>query len=173
MKAFLLTPAHDLIGEVVSHLSGVNKDYSSNLVVFPGKRPSHFLRKALAEKEGSSLLPPRIFSMDEFVDYIDGEILGHRRRKLEPIDAVAILYKIHRTSPDPLGRKSFLAPDTFFPIGLKIYSDLEDLCIEGVSPCKVREILPVLRWAIPPHRSTPLFMWYSPMPLRIRLKDMV
>ena len=140
MKAFLISPNHPLIEEIVSHLSGADKDYSSSLVVFPGKRPSHFLRKALAEKEGSSFLPPRIFSMDEFVDTIDGESLGHRKRKLEPIDAVAILYEIHRTSPDPLGKKSFLDPDTFFPIGLKIYSDLEDLCIEGVSPRRVREI---------------------------------
>jgi CRISPR/Cas system-associated exonuclease Cas4 (RecB family) len=140
MKAFLISPSHPLIEEIVSHLSGADKDYSSSLVVFPGKRPSHFLRKALAEKEGSSFLPPRIFSMDEFVDTIDGESLGHRKRKLEPIDAVAILYEIHRTSPDPLGKKSFLDPDTFFPIGLKIYSDLEDLCIEGVSPRRVREI---------------------------------
>jgi CRISPR/Cas system-associated exonuclease Cas4 (RecB family) len=140
MKAFLISPSHPLIEEIVSHLSGVDKDYSSSLVVFPGKRPSHFLRKTLAEKEGSSFLPPRIFSMDEFVDHIDGEMLGHRTRKLEPIDAVAILYEIHRTSPDPLGKKSFLDPDTFFPIGLKIYSDLEDLCIEGVSSRRVREI---------------------------------
>ena len=140
MKAFLISPTHNLIEEIVSHLSGSGRDYSSNLIVFPGKRPSHFLRKALAEKEGSSLLPPRILSMDEFVDTIDGEILGHRKRKLEPIDAVAILYEIHQTSPVPLGKKSFLDPDTFFPIGLKIYSDLEDLCIEGVSPRRVKEI---------------------------------
>jgi ATP-dependent helicase/nuclease subunit B len=140
MKAFLISPTHPLIEEIVSHLSGAGRDYSSSLVVFPGKRPSHFLRKALAEKEEASLLPPRILSMDEFVDTIDGEILGHRKRKLEPIDAVAILYEIHQTSPDPLGKKSFLAPDTFFPIGLKIYGDLEDLCIEGVSPRRVREI---------------------------------
>ena len=140
MKAFLISPAHNLIEEIVGHLSGADRDYSSNLVVFPGKRPSHFLRKALAGKEGSSFLPPRIFSMDEFVEYMDGELLGHRKRKLEPIDAVAILYEIHRTSADPLGKKSFLDPDTFFPIGLKIYADLEDLCIESVTPRRVREI---------------------------------
>jgi ATP-dependent helicase/nuclease subunit B len=140
MKAFLISPTHNLIEEIVSQLSAAGRDYSSSLVVFPGKRPSHFLRRGLAEKEGASFLPPRIFSMDEFVDTICGEILGHRKRKLEPIDAVAILYEIHRSSPHPLGKKSFLDPDTFFPIGLKIYSDLEDLCIEGVLPRKVREI---------------------------------
>ena len=140
MKAFLISPTYPLIEEIVSHLTAAGRDYSSSLVVFPGKRPSHFLRKALAEKEETSFLPPRIFSMDEFVDTVCGEILGHRKRKLEPIDAVAILYEIHQSSPHPFGKKSFLDPDTFFPIGLKIYSDLEDLCIEGVPPRKVREI---------------------------------
>lgn len=124
---------------IVRHLSGIEKDYSSNLVVFPGKRPSHFLRKALAEKEKSSFIPPCIFSMDEFINYVYGEVLGFRRRGLESIDAVAILYDIHKNSPEPLGGKSFLDPDTFFPIGVKIYSDLEELYIEGVPPRTVKE----------------------------------
>jgi ATP-dependent helicase/nuclease subunit B len=149
LKVFLISPIKNLIEEIVQNLSGVEKDYSSNLVVFPGKRPSHFLRKALAEKERSSFQPPRIFSMDEFIDYIYVEVLGHRRRKLEPIDAVAILYDIHKTSPHLLGSKSFLDPDTFFPIGLKLYSDLEELYIEGVAPRRVKEIDPMAGEKIP------------------------
>jgi ATP-dependent helicase/nuclease subunit B len=139
MKAFLISPRRNLIEETVRHLSGIEKDYSSNLVVFPGRRPSHFLRKALAEKERSSFIPPSIFSMDEFIDFIYGEILGHRERKIESIDAVAILYDIHKHSPNPVGNKSFLTPDTFFPIGMKIYSDLEELYIESISPATVKE----------------------------------
>jgi CRISPR/Cas system-associated exonuclease Cas4 (RecB family) len=134
---------------MVRHLSGVEKDYSSNLVVFPGKRPAHFLRKALAEKERSSFIPPSIFSMDEFIDFIYGEILGHRERKIESIDAVAILYDIHKHSPNPVGSKSFLTPDTFFPIGLKIYSDLEELYIEGVAPATVKEMDHIVGEKIP------------------------
>ena len=140
MKAFLISPTNNPIEVIVRHLSGIEKDYSSNLVVFPGKRPSHFLRKALAERERTSFIPPRIFSMDEFINYVYGEVLGFRRRDLEAIDAAAILYDIHKNSPDPLGSKSFLEPDTFFPIGLRIYSDLEELYIEGVPPRTVREI---------------------------------
>lgn len=140
MKAFLIPPARSLIEEIVGRLIGTEKDYSSNLVVFPGKRPSHFLRKALAEKERSSFVPPRIFSMDEFIDFIYGEILGYHRRKLESIDAVAMLYDIHKNSPNPLGSESFLSPDIFFPIGLKIYGDLEELYIEGVAPAAVKKI---------------------------------
>jgi len=140
LKAFLLSPAQNLIEEIAGHLIGIEKDYSSNLVVFPGKRPSHFLRKALAEKERSSFVPPRIFSMDDFIDFIYEEKLGNSSRKLESIDAVAILYDIHKNSPNPLGSKSFLTPDTFFPIGLKIYSDIEELYIEGIGLATVKEI---------------------------------
>ena len=140
MKALLISPKRDLIEEVARHLTGFEKDYSSNLVVFPGKRPSHFLRKILSEKEKSSFLPPRIFSMDEFIDFVYEEILGHWSRRLEPIDAVAILYDIHRAAKNPLGNRSFLTPDTFFPLGLKIYSDLEELHVEGTAPARVKEI---------------------------------
>jgi ATP-dependent helicase/nuclease subunit B len=140
LKAFLISPTKNLIEEVASHLTGVERDYSSNLVVCPGRRPSHFLRKTLAEKEKSSFIPPCIFSMDEFVDYLFEEVLGQSRRKLETVDAASILYDIHKASTSPLGNESFLTADTFFPLGLKIYSDLEELYIEGVMPIRVKEI---------------------------------
>ncbi len=140
MKVLLISPKNDLIEVILRHLSPSGKDYSSNLVIFPGKRPSHFLRKAISKKEGSSILPPRVFSMDEFIDEIYIEYLGERKRKLESIDAVAILYEIHKRSSDPIGERSFLDPDTFFPIGLKLFNDLEELYIEDVLPRMVREI---------------------------------
>ncbi len=128
---------------------GIGKDYSSNLIVFPGKRPSHFLRKVLAEKERSSFIPPLIFSMDEFIDHVHDESMGLSRRKIETIDAISILYSIHSASPDHLGRENFLTPDHFFPIGLKIYNDLEELHIEDISPKKVKEIDSLVEEKIP------------------------
>jgi len=140
MNVLLISSSENLVEKVADHLIGMAKDYSSNLVIFPGKRPSHFLRKVLAVKEQSSLIPPLILSMDEFIDHVHDESLGLEGRKLEAIDAISILYAIHATSPEHLGRKSFLAPDIFFPVGIKLYNDLEELSIEGVSPQKVREI---------------------------------
>jgi CRISPR/Cas system-associated exonuclease Cas4 (RecB family) len=69
-----------------------------------------------------------------------GESVGIPGRKIEPIDAISILYEIHTTSPEHLGKNSFLTPDTFFPVGMKIYNDLEELYIEGVPAKKVKEI---------------------------------
>ena len=140
MNVFLISPSENLVEKAAAHLIGLEKDYSSNLVIFPGKRPSHFLRKVLARKEQSSFLPPLILSMDEFIDHVHDESLGLGGRKLESIDAISILYDIHAASPDHLGRRSFLTPDTFFPVGMKLYNDLEELRIEGISPRKVREI---------------------------------
>src|SRR5512139_2829485 len=140
MNVLLISSSENLVEKVAEHLIGLEKDYSSNLVIFPGKRPSHFLRKVLAEKEQSCFLPSLILSMDEFIDHVHDESLGLEGRKLESIDAISILYDIHAASPDHLGRRSFLTPDTFFPVGMKLYNDLEELRIEGISPRKVREI---------------------------------
>ena len=140
MDVLLISPSENLIERVAEHLIPIGKDYSSNLVIFPGKRPSHFLRRTLADREKSSFIPPVILSMDEFIEHVHDESLGLERRKLEAIDAISILYAIHAASPDLLGRESFLTPDTFFPVGIKLYNDLEELHIERISPQKVKEI---------------------------------
>jgi CRISPR/Cas system-associated exonuclease Cas4 (RecB family) len=140
VKVLLVPPSDHLVEKVAEHMIGMDKDYSSSLVIFPGKRPSHFLRKVLAEKEKSSFIPPLILSMDEFIDHVYEESLGLTGIKLEAIDAISILYGIHTASPEHLGKQSFLTPDTFFPVGMKIYNDLEELYIEGISSKKVKEI---------------------------------
>ncbi len=140
VNVLLISSSENLVEKVAERLIGIEKDYSSSLVIFPGKRPSHFLRKVLADKVKSSFIPPVIHSIDEFIEHVHGESLGLGGRKLEAIDAISILYGIHAASPEHLGKKNFLTPDTFFPVGMKIYNDLEELCIEGVPPKKVREI---------------------------------
>jgi ATP-dependent helicase/nuclease subunit B len=140
MNVLLISSSENLVEKVAERLIGTEKDYSSSLVIFPGKRPSHFLRKVLADKEKSSFIPPLILSMDEFIEHVHDESLGFGGKKLESIDAISILYDIHAASPEHLGRKSFLTPDTFFPIGMKLYNDLEELYIEGILSKKVKEI---------------------------------
>ena len=138
MNTLIIPPGKSLIEEVLAHLTGNERDYSSSLVVFPGKRPSHFLRKALAAKVASSFIPPMVFSMDEFIDSLSDEL--NPAKKIETIDAVALLYNIHRKAQTPLGGKGFMTPDSFFPLGLKIYRDIEELTIEGINPQLVRGV---------------------------------
>ncbi len=149
MNTFVIPPHHSLIEEIIPHLKEVGRDYSSNMVVFPGKRPSHFLRKTLANRLKGSFIPPVILSMDEFIDYVYEEKLVETKRKLETIDAVAILYDIQKKSSRPLGGDNFLTPDNFFPVGLKIYKDIEELYIEKINPYLVKEIEPFVEEGIP------------------------
>ena len=135
------------MAEIIPHLKRLQRDYSANLVVFPGRRPAHFLRKALAVVMNGSFVPPVIYSMDEFVNHLTEKNLPGRM--LESIDAVSLLYDIHRKTPYPLGGNSFMTPDSFFPIGLKIYRDLEELTIEGIDAPLVKAIEPYAEETIP------------------------
>ena len=128
----------DLINEITRHLFSDKDDYSHNLIVFPNRRPAHFLRKFLAKENNKALIPPLIFSIDEFVDHLyESKKIDI---KLDAIDAVAVLYDMHLKSTDKIGDEGFLAPDSFFPLGLKIYNDIEELYIEKISISNVRGI---------------------------------
>ncbi|MEW6213701.1 MAG: PD-(D/E)XK nuclease family protein [Nitrospirota bacterium] len=131
MNTLIISPERSIIDEIIPHLKGTGADYSSNLVVFPGKRPSHFLRKELSKRTKRSFVPPLTLSIDEFVDYVFERIKSGK--KIETIDAVSILYEIHKVTPSPLGGDGFRNPDSFFSIGLKIYRDIEELYIEEIS----------------------------------------
>jgi ATP-dependent helicase/nuclease subunit B len=147
VKVLLVPPQKTLISEIIPRLKRDERDFSSNLIVFPGRRPSHFLRKALAREMKGSFIPPVILSMDDFVDTLYEE--SRSDRKLESLDAVSLLYDIHRKAFQPLGGGSFMTPDSFFPIGLKIYRDIEELSIEGIDPHLVRAVEPYAEEAMP------------------------
>lgn len=147
MKTLLIHPKENLIKKILSFLTGEGKDYSSSIVVFPGRRPAHFLRKELASVIRTSYIPPVIFSIDDFVDYVFERT--QLKKKLETIDAIAILYEIHKHAETILGDDRFITPDSFLPIGLKIYRDLEELFIEGINTHLVKSIQPYIDETIP------------------------
>lgn len=147
MKVRIIPRGQSLIDEIMPLLAGDGHDFSGSMVVFPGRRPAHFLRKRLGETEEACLIPPVIFSMDGFVDDAFGRI--ETRQKLEPIDAVSLLYDIHRSSPHTIGGGQFLTLDRFFPLGMKIFRDLEELLIEDADVAAVRGIDQLAAGAIP------------------------
>lgn len=148
-NTLIISPHENIIESTASLLGTPGKDYSGNLVVFPGRRPAHFLRKELAQRVEGSFIPPLILSMDGFVDYVAETV--HPARNVETVDAVAILYQIHRSAPEPLGRENFLALDSFFSLGIKLFADIEELYIEGVPPAMLKEIQPFTDQMIPEH----------------------
>ena len=141
MKQYAIIPSSgDLIEEVADRCVAEGNDYSGNLVVFPGKRPAHFLRKRIAERRGAAFIPPVILSMEEFVDRLYEESEPVPTKRIETIDAVAILFEIHRSMERPLGGKEFLNLETFFPLGLRIYRDVEELLIEQIDIRRLRSV---------------------------------
>ncbi len=131
MNIITITPEKSIFDEIIALLESNGVDYSSNLVVFPGKRPSHFLRVEISKKVKKSFVPPLTLSMDEFIDFIFEKM--YSKRKIELIDAISILYKIQSTSPAPIGKDNFMSPDGFFLLGLQIFNDLEELYIEQIN----------------------------------------
>ncbi len=138
MNTIIINSQKNLINEIFLLLKNEGMDYSRNLLVFPGKRPSHFLLKSIADNVKCSFIPPKIFSMDEFIDYLYQKI--RIDTKITTIDAVAILYDIHKKTPNPMGGHHFQSPDSFFPLGLKLYRDLEELYIENIKTSNIKLI---------------------------------
>lgn len=138
MNISIIPPDKSIFEEIIPLLENDSLDYSSNLVVFPGKRPSHFLRKEISKHTNKSFIPPLILSMDEFIDYIFEK--ANPERKIDILDAVSILYEIHKSSPLSIGKGHFESPDTFFPLGIKIFNDLEELHIEQINFQLLKEV---------------------------------
>lgn len=87
--------------------------------------------------------------MDEFVDFVFNHTQS--KRHIETLDAISILYDIHKKASAPLGNDRFLTPDRFFPIGLKIHRDLEELAIDGINPNLVQSMQTYIDENIPEH----------------------
>ncbi len=140
MKVSLVAPRDGLVAAVGSRLEAAGNDYSRSWVVFPERRPGYYLRRDLARRAGKAFIPPRIDSLDAFVDRVFEAGLGRKERLASDLDAVALLFEIHHHSSERLGGASFLALDQFFPLGMKLFSDLEELASAGVAKNALLEV---------------------------------
>lgn len=135
-QRLIINSQDDLIQEVISQLCYDSFDYSMNAVVFPGKRPAYYLIKKLADKCGCPLIPPKIFSIDEFVNFLFKKI--DNSDFIEPVDGVGIIYKICREN-DFLS--SFFSKfDNFISYGFKLFNLFEELYIEDISIEKLKNL---------------------------------
>ncbi|MFI5251997.1 MAG: PD-(D/E)XK nuclease family protein [Bacteroidota bacterium] len=139
-RAILLSPSLNLIDEVISCIDSDGGDFRNILIVFPGKRPAHFLRKALAEKLGKAYLPPLIFSIDNFIEWAHREKLGGMTANLDSIDAIALLYEIYSDDKAQLSAHQDGSLEEFLPMGMGIFNEIEELRLARVTPNRVREI---------------------------------
>lgn len=140
-RPILVPPGYDIIGDIVDRLPHEGNDYSQSMIVFPGKRPGHYVRRRIATAAGSGFIPPQIMAMDEFIDYIYEEEFGRTDRKIDALDAAALLFDIHRSIPDRIGGERFMRADEFLPLAMDIFKELEEFCIADLNPERLREIL--------------------------------
>ena len=131
----------NLIEEIRGLLVPDGNDFSANVVVFPGKRPAHALRKAIADTMNGSFIPPRIFSIDHFIDHICSEKMNLKNATLEAIDAVGLLYEIHLAASNRVGGEHFASLDSFLPLGVKIFGELEELWIANIPQRRIHDAL--------------------------------
>ncbi len=137
----IVSPEINVIAEIVERLTTNERDYSGNIVVFPGKRPAHVLRKMLGARHQSGYIPPRIFSIETFIEFLHDELLGVHRKKLELADALSLLFDVHGEVREKVGAEHFVSLDSFVPVGIQLFHELEEVALANLPFSKVREIL--------------------------------
>jgi len=140
-NATVIAHGADLLEAVCSHIPSEAIDMSRTLVVFPGQRPAHFLRKVLARRSRSAFVPPRILSYDDFGEFLAREKLHDTARGLEPIDAAAILFEVHRAIDDRFGGDQLTSFDQFLPVALRLFDELEELHLANQSVPEIRTVI--------------------------------
>ncbi len=144
----VISPAENLIDAVAASLdlNPSTGNLSNRLVVFPGKRPSHFLRKKIGSLIGGSFIPPHMFSIDEFIEFLYRQKLGRSEQTINQLDAIAMLFDLHRSIKEKIGNEHFTSFDRFMPLGWTLFGELEELVLADVSVKKVRSLAPGLHY---------------------------
>ena len=140
-RTVVIDPAENVVETIIAQMDLTEPDLSRTAMVFPGKRPSHFVRKALSERLKRSFIPPRIFSIDEFIATLHRKINPDPLKLLGAIDAVALLFQVHQNVKERLGGSNFETLDAFLPVGFKLFGELEELRLANLSERAINDAL--------------------------------
>lgn len=147
-KLRILNKKEDLIkntGDLV--IEGINNKEKVT-VIFPHKRPSHFVYKYIADyyknnniKFSTDLVS--IFSIDDFIDYI-WDANPHSAfppyPKIEPQEASFLLFDLNKNKETALIDNAEKL-DIFISWGYKLFADFEEILIESADPSSCNEII--------------------------------
>ncbi len=136
----VLSPGEDLIRCVLEKLPVDSAELPRTLCVFSGKRPAFFLRKALAERLGRSFLPPAFMTMESLVDMMYRDELGRRDVEVGELDALALLFAMHRAAQTRFGAGQLDTLEAFLPLGRRLFAALEELHVGEITVSRLREI---------------------------------
>ncbi len=118
-----------VVEHVYRHYVERDKDLSGLALVFGGRRPSLFIKRDLATRIGRAFVPPRFFTIDEWMAYVAyGENVPSKGSDLDHC------YKIYQLARDKCpwvcrGRESFAL---FLPWAREILNFIEQLDLEDV-----------------------------------------
>ncbi len=116
-----------------------NFDFSSFAVVTPGRRPQFYLRKALAKHINKAFFPPRIFSIEEFIQYLAKKTAQSNKQpgSSQPICLTDACFLIHKSIQELkltyLDWQRQLEFKHFFLWARRIFRFLEELDKELIS----------------------------------------
>ncbi|MFH1577953.1 MAG: PD-(D/E)XK nuclease family protein [Candidatus Omnitrophota bacterium] len=115
------------------------RDFSSFAVVFPGKRPQFYFRKSLAARIKKVFIPPRIFSIEGFIQYLVKQNIGPQDTSgsCQPVSLIDACFLIHEIVQNLnltyLDWQKQLRFEHFFLWAKKILQFLEEMDKELVS----------------------------------------
>ncbi|GEM_PF-6320549 len=130
-KVIFLPLESDLVNFVADRVITISggRDMSGINVVFPGKRPGHFLRMKIAEKLGRSFYPPKVQEFETFVHEITLKKYG-LTRKIDPLNAAWLLYNSIKKFVDVPEFESFYQ----WSINLfKLFEELDEELVDDLT----------------------------------------
>ena len=130
-KVINLSLGDDIIGEtadfICKNFALKHNNLARVMCVFGGKRPALFLRRAIGKNLGCGFVPPKIFSMDNFVDHLS----GNKDNPFLNLDAAYFIYNYAKEHAAKIisNHKNFAE---FLPWAGEIISFIEQLDLECV-----------------------------------------
>lgn len=138
-EKFLVLPLHvPIIDWLADHLAEqyLNKGLSLDrvAVVFGGRRPALFLRRALSQRVRRAFIPPQCFTIDGFIDSIVRQ--NNSYTKANALDSAFLIYSLVREHKPKLLKKhnSF---STFLPWAREVLSFIDQTDLELISDEKL------------------------------------
>ena len=120
----------ELAAYICADFADKSNDFSRVACVFGGRRPGLFLRRNISKRLKKSFIPPRIFTIDEFIDFINGRDLAYPA--IGELDACYIIYDLAKQNiPGLLKQRGSFSQ--FLPWAREIVSFIEQLDLEDIS----------------------------------------
>jgi CRISPR/Cas system-associated exonuclease Cas4 (RecB family) len=114
-------------------------DFSHVGMVFPGKRPALYIKKYLHDAIKSALIPPHIFSMDEFVFFLFKKLYPEFREG-NTLDSAWFLYNCNARGELRLLEKENMHFSGFLPFATALLKSIDELDIELISDEKIKNL---------------------------------